>query len=303
MEQETNFSINIAEIKRSVPNPSPAFRIWIWKVLGKQLNQIVRGLILGEAAANAEEALLLLNQLSQSLNPEEITVACCDLENKTSAQKFNLLNELLDGDLPKTGSSYQFFGTISHSVIPRIFSGEIFRKSPSRKTAGQLALFTDVLNNAQLELFPQLLFTPDQFPVNGKNHSRITAGRVSKLWEQMAEEKTKAEKHWFTWFLSRKKEIEEISKFFYRFFPRQLAAIDQHCEHRVNSFLKSLTLLSWASALLHVKGKGEKILFTEIPVLPRTERLGGGRIDALEVVAIDDQPPDKKQKQALQRLA
>jgi len=303
MEKETSVSISIADIKRCVPDPSPAFRIWIWKVLGKPLNQIVKGLILGEAAADTEEALQILNQMSHSLNPEEMTIACCDLENKTSTQKFNLLNELLDGTPPKDGNSYQFFGTISHSVISRIFSGEVFRKIPPRKETRQLSLFKEVIDHAQLELFPELLFPIKSASTNGQTNGGITASKTSKIWKQLTENRARIEIAHVGWLALHQREIDEMAKFFYQFFPKQVAAINQHRGHQTNRFLRDITLLSWVSALLYVKEKGEKILFPEIAVLPKTERLGGGRIDALEVVAIDDQAPSKKQLAILRELA
>jgi hypothetical protein len=66
--------------------------------------------------------------------------------------------------------------------------------------------------------------------------------------------------------------------------------------------LTILSLLSWTSSL-SLCNNGPRVLFTEIPVLSRHHRLGGWRVDALEVLSIDGRAPSRHQKRTLRQLS
>ncbi len=313
MEVQNKPSIDLTKLPTLLPNPSPAFRIWMTGVREDQFEIAIASLIQSGKAKNPEEALLLLNELVKSVPLEESSyLTSFDLwEPNKQKDYFQKAKRLLNGTHESTTRNppWRLHGIIGHALIPEILAGNLPKKivtRPKKANPAQPSFFFDTAINGQLTLLDKenqewiLSSSAPEIQRNKEALSRI----IKKSWGRIAShiEEAKDPK---TVLISCRDEIKRFWQTMEWLFGSYVYKL-QKDDRAEDNYLILLTLMSWTTALM--QPQRNRILFKEIPVMekrPKKERrygLSGGRIDALEVRLINGKTPDATQRKHLEAM-
>jgi len=298
LRKQQEFSVSVDDI-RNLPDASPEFRIWAGRMMSKgYLDLIVRALLASDVAKNASEALTYLVKASGTADFSDLNIACCDLKGRVNPKHFKELETLIAKKQQRKGDPFLVYGTISHRFLPRLLSGQPLIKpfKPER----QLGLFAT--RPKQLQLFDW--FQPKASRLFGENASkRLNFRRIEKNWRHIVGIMKKNSDAWPDWYLRCKSQVTELFDLMFPLFGEHGEIIKRYQSVRDTQYTV-LMLLTWAAIIQYFrKNKNERVLFTEIPVFPHGHRISGGRLDALEIISINGEPPDKRQFETLRFLS
>lgn len=194
----------------------------------------------------------------------------------------------------KTKDFSREFGTRGHVTIPNLFSGKFIKLD--KKFDQEPRILQQVEFNFKSEF---------AFNVNETNlfnfRERITLNHIKSiqiLWKKIIH------KLGSDMFPSHTREYEELVKLMFMVFGDDLQLIfDLAKKSEQQEYLAFLTVLTWVTAILRYRDIGTTVLFKEVRLFPDHYDVSLGRIDALEVVAIDSKLPTRYQTSILERLA
>lgn len=285
----------------SLSSLSPAFRIWITSARKDDFEIAIEALIKSGKAKDEKEAAAYLDLILAKVplsEPKYFTSYDFWQPNK-QRDAFRKIKEIVNEITKKEEDKFLWrYGTVGHTLIPKILAGELTEKSfsyPSKINPMQSS-FTGITASKQLELFNRLL-PPENLkaPESGRSLLRT----LKKDWHTLALELEKAGQV-ADLLLLRRNEIQKFSWKMERILGDYVLKIKRGNETE-NVYLFFLTLMSWASALVHCRKK--RIFFKEIPVMDKGQNLPGGRIDALEVRLINKKPPSYRQLRQLRIMS
>lgn len=320
MEKENGNSTEITvDDILSLPDPSPSFRIWIWKMMSNgHLDQIVKVFITADVVKNGREALNYLNEMNKERDFEDLNLSCCDFKNETNLRLLKRLDLLLGSNNNQKGDPYQIYGTVGHSIMSNIFSGQIGNRYFGfvKKNGAQLSLFEDNFSTHQEPISTKSLqmnlFEADTFEIPltwkeeiiGSNIPQYfpSVARIEKIWHRIIEIIDKSKSEWPNWYLKANKYLNKLRNLLGPLFGRHAHLFDWRIGSNLNYSI-ALSLMSLAGAIVFFRQKEKMALFTETPVISIRHKFGGGRIDAIEIRTIGGKPPNKKQIRLLKEIS
>lgn len=302
-----------AEDIKAVPNPSLVFLRWIHESLtAGRLPIFIQAAIQAGQATDARSALIYLNELIKNFSVSQLRVGVKDLRGPSSGYRFGELKELVIGETSSVRDPSRIFGMQSHKFASTLFTGEITtrrRKKIIVRDAHQITLtglqLEDSCNGINVDegenysLFPELTDKNDltegveQWGI--RDISKLLR-RIEKIWKFFLEKNPNL------WQLHRKQldKLKEALTLLCRKNVMDLRAKAKSSDEE----LIVLTLLSWASAIAYYREqKRDKILFKEVPVISSRRTLGGGRVDAIEILSINGKVPTRSQCKILEGMA
>lgn len=310
MEDQNKASIDLTKLPTLLPNPSPAFRIWMTGVREDQFETAVAGLIQSGKAKNPEEALFLLNELVKGVPLEESSyLTSFDLwEPNKQRDYFQKTKRLINGGQESTTRNppWRLHGITGHALVPEILTGNLPKRivnRPQKTNPAQASFLLDTTINGQLTLLDKenqewlLSFSKPE----AQRNKEVLSRAIKKSWGKIAP-RIEETKDPGTVLVSCRDEIKKLSQAMEWLFGDYIYRL-RKSDRTEDNYLLLLTLMSWATALM--QPQRNRILFREIPVMekrPKRERrygLSGGRIDALEVCLINGKPPDTGQKKQM----
>lgn len=295
---------------------SPEFQFWAKTTLGTGwLDKIVYALVLTQKANDKKGALEYLRQLSLQAKLTNLKIAKSDFAGKTSHEPFRLLAQKL-GHGPKADLDiYRHYGRVGHQMIGDLLSGAIpnYQKAIEflKKEGGQLIrphqykIFeTKPEHSDQLNLFgPELRlgieFWKEILPGNlislklKKDLALILKALTDLILLKQCSNWT--DLYDIAWPL-----IPELETRLAPIFQNHLDALKT--DDAFTRFVRLLTMMSWATLIPWMDDQ-KSPLFKEITVLDSKLGVNGGRVDAIEVMTINNNPPDQAQKELLKKLA
>lgn len=277
--------MGIFEELKNLPDASPVFRAWLWKMERENLLEKLLERISLAGFNNHRESLQFLLRLSQGIREkEEMAVACCDMDGES--QIFRKMRTLLRDSNGNNGkNSFMFLGTIGHGIMPLIVSGELFRWKKKKANVHQLEIFNRI-ENPQAMLFNEKEFASPPFEIlDVEAPISMKFSRVSKLWDKISKNTEKVGGQWPDWIFASSKELEELFLLFSPLFWKYANFFRRLWYKGGDIFVVAVTLMSLASAMIYFrKEKNKKAFFPEVPILDFTKHgLSGGRADGVRI--------------------
>jgi hypothetical protein len=288
-------------------DPSPEFQEWVAEMEKNGfLTTILEAMAaIDEKYSDPKEALNYLCRLSEDQELDNLKLACADFKEGEKIAKLSM-SKLRIAQNRRIGTNANFIcGIIGHTIISRLVLGGIF-KSTSRLpklTPSQLVQLSFNFNTErQMSLFGNLVkeaIMNNQEAILG---DFIDGRRIEKKWLQVLDVFERTNNQWPDWYWNSKKMIDDLLLLLAPLLGHHLQTILKLDKPKDREFV-SLSILTLASAVAHLRRAEPRIIFSEIPILRHEDDIHGGRIDAIEVVKIGTSPPSKKQKRILRQLA
>ena len=306
----------LAEIRQ----PSPKFTLWIGATLKRAnslqtIENILGALIKSGLATDKKAGLQYLNDFCNARSVSDLVIACSDLLGKSHAQPFKKLEKTLGLCLVKKPADLaRFFGMISHQAIHDLLAGRIPDYSLGQRLKYLISdasfpvspdLFSAGRNHAQgllfeaSDIFPDVRFmdeiTPDN-RISDKLRKEIASLQIRILSELREQDDL---------LVTLGKIKPALNELRARLFPIFGSFINScaRYEESGSEYFMLITLLSWTAALSFAANEDHHILFKEVGVLSKNLKLGGGRMDALELLTIAGIKPNMWQTKLLEEMS
>ncbi|MBI3421260.1 MAG: hypothetical protein HY006_04290 [Candidatus Sungbacteria bacterium] len=260
----------------------------------------------GEVADGKEALAFLMQESKQIVLEQQPRVTLVDLEGKrTSAKPLRVLERFVSDtaadDANADGMAHRMFGILSHGVLARILEK---RTHANRISAMGSQLLLPFCQEEQLSFPPESRAFPwvsyaDMLAPNGRLckeallflrqfRKDILAGLGSVCaWSDR-----------YRYLLLYANVLIGFAGIF----------VDKSSLSRFlkgtayTRYLFFLTLLTWMDALIRTDRERRRVLFLEIPVFHPDGMVNGGRIDALELVAVRGKSLTQRQLEILERI-
>ncbi len=259
---------------------------------GGQLPRVLDYIVGLGYAQSPEEAMGVINSLAVKY-PTVIPVTTADLENRVRLQTKKALTT---GDIvtaERNGKVIQRHGSISHVVIPQIYSGDF--SEPKRK---DVYYQSSLMNGDLLGDVP----VPKPF-VNGRVQEEYVSELFDTWVEIMDQLDGNSELSSLADRITDNQSVQKLKRLLLAAFPQETQEISTLTQEGLPDYLPLMTYMTWANTLFCQYGRPPRALFKEKQVLHTpTHRVTGGRIDAVEVTQINDQTPDPEQVEWLQQM-
>lgn len=300
-----------AEDLECLHNPSPKFRDWVWDAfLTGRIDVFIAAVIHAGSATDVVSALQYLAATIDELPEATPRLAVADFEGRRSrGYRLRELQTLLGGEpLSTTASAALRHGSIGHEAVHALFTDGLLAPlvaAPVKQAVEQLALFSSEPEE-QRETTPVLF---QQAPPRRREQSFRLSRSIERLWRELAGTITigatnlLGEADWTGW-QRKQSTAARLRRSLSLFFGAHVAKLET-IDHDPRGMMHMLTLMSWASAVAEyrrARSRG-RVLFREVPVVASAHAFGGGRIDALEVRAINGKAPNRRQLRLLSRIA
>lgn len=277
---------------------------------GGRLEQVTEALKQLGMADSAQKALEYLNEVLKQC-PKDLTVACCDRRGDATRRSFRALERILAETKTSLESPllYRKYGVVSHSAVGDLFSGRIPDPTLAQQEKDGDEPQSSLFANSD-PLSPNALFDLGKGSLGNKFLKEIKLDNQMSDWlrqriENCWKETTMAlngANNFIEIYQRGRPFIQELESLLAPVFGVYLLKL-QGCGDVLRQCFSLLTMLSWATAVLRVHYGGKKILFREIPVLASGMGLGGGRVDAVEVLTINDKPPANSARIILDQMS
>ncbi len=281
------------------------------------LQTIVDALILRGYGDDAEAVLeRFLHEEVSAITERPRHIALSDLNGGATAKSPAEMRVL---ELAAQGSrssayklTHRILGSLSHRVVSEILSGRLPTENALPQTerdalSAQLALIAST-TTTQAE---QVAFGEEKFSTRSPG-SVFHNGQFRKPF--IDELRVLLEEIWPT--LGQEGESRTVSLFSYQHNRNLLVRLAELLspvvgETCITPFLHGdmrdqelflLTLVNWGTAIQEYHRRGPRILFSEITALSRSMKIEGGKIDALEVTALDGEKVSAKEEALLRHV-
>ena len=303
----------LVKLLAEIQEPSPKFTLWIGATLrhtnGLQTTENILGaLIESGLAADRKSGLQYLNNFCNAHSVSDLVIACSDLLGKSHTESFKKLEKSL-GLCPvkKPADLARFFGMISHQAIHDLLTGQIPDYNLAQKlkylvSETSFSVSPDLFGTGQKhtqDIFPDLQYIDGIRPDN-RISDRLRQ-EITSLQTRVLSEFPQQDDPLVT--LGKiKPALNELRAKLFPIFGSFINSCAKYDELGSESLLLS-TLLSWAAAMSLIENEGCHTLFKEINVLSKNGKLGGGRMDALELMTIGGIRPNEWQTQLLKEMS
>ncbi len=308
----------LEDLLTEVRGLSPKFTLWVGAILryadgAEIIENILRAVIKTGLAENREEGLRYLNDFCVQHPNKNPVVAYSDLLGQRHTRQFKRLERLLSYPVSKCSDIYRFYGIISHQAVYDLLTGKVpnfhtvqellksMNEIPAAASANLLGhgsryIQQSLFGAAEIFSFVRFLseITPDNH-ISQKLKNEITTLQSKILIE------LKRQDHWTTVAATIGPAIHELRARLFPIFGSHINALTQY-DRPGTEYLMAVILVSWLAAL-PLLDIGRPILFKELPVLSPDLKLGGGRLDILELLAIDGKQPSGWQVRFLKEMA
>ena len=302
----------------SIKKPSPKFILWVRAILkradgAKLLEKILKALIKTGAAGDRAAGLQHLNDVCAKQHTQNPAIAYSDLLGRKHTRQFQKLEQLLGNPAASKYDVYKFFGIISHQAIHDLLTGKIpdfesARKLLQSQTPNQPIPASGLLGHDNRYIQLPLFDTAEIFPFV-KFSSEITPdNRISEklkneiaLWQRKTLAELKRQDHWTKVAAEIGLTVYELRARLFPIFGPYIDALTQY-DHAGYEYLSAIILTSWLAAF-PLLDTGRLILFKELRVLSPHQKIGGGRLDALEVLSVGGRQPAGWQVKFLKEMS
>lgn len=283
---------------RATHNPPLGFTEWDVE----EARIAVGAVLIAGIATTPADALQYLADFARYLDSQPKTITVADLNGRNASRTFSALRSIVTGVPQATQDAALLVGTISHQAMYALLTGAL-PIPPSQAEKPPSIATLDLFQGSDREhwfaengqgLFWQL---PERERQRKRRRREPLIRRVASAWEECSG--TDYARDWFT--------LTETRETF-RILDARLAVLfgpfAKHIKRQRHGLgpLRSMALMSLGASTYETWTE-PRILFHEIPVLSARHRFSGGRIDALEVSAINGKPPTRRQKRILQQLS
>lgn len=269
------------------------------------LRDFLHHLIVAGVANDFREAIGFLRETYDRINPKRLRIVLADFQKPTYIHRLIRLFVQKASQDVSANSPFQWQGSRAHEGIANLLTGSLML-APRRPF--QQTLFSDPWEHAS-NLPQQTLFglaEPAEVAMangvrpiheNWPDDSRL--GEIQDYWQKMAEEMRG--RSWSEQFLRQVQALAELCQLLDPYFGPSIRRLRTNRDP-VSQYLTGYTIMSWASVLLYLCKSSPRFIFAEVPILPWRMGLSGGRVDALEVVAINGRPPNAQESRVLRYL-
>lgn len=281
----------------------PAFQAWARG--SKESVNLVRIMVRNHTARNAEDAVLRLYKFSkENPPPARLRIASVDLKHGNYRKPYSKLKKD-DGEETVNTEQLRGFGVVLHSIVESIWTHQLFEvdEKPEAQPVAveqlQLGFCTECPKEDVVEI--KKLFEERR---KSQKPTRITKGflrQLERVWKPLA--KTLGTE----WVKNYNKlRLNDLHKLFDMLEPlvteNSKEILRKKQKEDSFQYLYALTMMTLASAVIHIGKLGHYGGLREIPILHRKYRFGGWRIDMLRVESIDGKPPTAHQISIINKL-
>lgn len=300
---------SLLDLVENLENPDPEFKFWITRSVADGQEDgvmlLVKALCRHYDSNNLSEGIAHLHGIAihdPVGNDKTLPVTWGDLQGSINRRPFHAFKRFahdLFGDEPDewadkskegVGNLYRQLGSLGHIVVPAYLSGKI----PD---------YEALKNPADLPL--PVPFAEHILP--GNRVSNFLGEAIGHSWGVLVS-LLRGEGDWS----NRDAEIRRAEAELYRLltpvFGRHLYALEAYRSRGQGAeYPCLLTAMSWATILSEAEYGGQRVFFQEAQLLnqrvPPSRKIGGGVLDAVEVIAIDGRRPSAVQLKTLSELA
>lgn len=283
----------------------PAFQAWIRG--SKESANLARRMVRKRLVRNAEEAVLALYEASKAHPPaEKLRIASVDLKGGNYLKPYSQLKKN-DGEETVNTEQLRGFGVILHSVVESIWTQQFFEEEKERQQNApvrQLELEfagEDPKGSSPASPVRYRLFAETE---KSKRPRRITKGFLRKLehcWQPLA--KTLGNEWVKNYTKLKARSLRNLFRMVSPFISENAEEILRKKQKEDNfQYFYTLTMMTLASAILHIGKLGHYGGLREIPILHRKYRFGGWRIDMLRIESINGEPPTERHISLINKL-
>ncbi|MFC1662976.1 hypothetical protein ACFL04_02280, partial [Patescibacteria group bacterium] len=287
-----------AEDIRTIPDPSPEFKRWVWeRYFFGGLDLVVQATISAGKADTIAEALAYLCELSREHQQNNTAISVADLERRVvRSHRSRELEKLVTGQTTSRKSAHLYHGLIGHQAIHELMTGAL--------VARKLDQANSIQDDPQNNLFAGLL-SADQSQQEDRRRQRVQ--ELSTLMRRIKYNWRTALKKVDTssWKLDSGQggSIWRLDHDLSTLFGKHLRRLKQYGKDP-DGYLTMMTLMSWAATVIYYRRRRRNhVLFRELPVIAHRHRIGGGRVDAIEILTIGGRKPNRNQLRILAQLS
>lgn len=265
----------------AMSDAGPDFRAWLRRTfLQDRIDVLVEALVRAGKADSVEQALQYLREAASRRRNHSGRVGRVDFDRRSSGYLFAELERQMHGQTRAPNFDVlRSHGIVSHVAVPRLLSGAISWEWRQRMRT----------HPAQAEF----AFDPSERPSDAEARVELrlrnALRRVMRWWHVLRPAVAKGNGHVHEMLERWPRRVRRYYRALAVVYGEDVARLWQR-EIFEDEYLIFLTLMSWGSAITQYLDQGPEAMLHELSIFPARYDLGGGRIDALEIVRLGSNP-------------